>query len=55
VIVTREGEDEFEELVLYGFFRRIFGDFTPPRDLLKLLKRRTRPEDLEPQGEGPSP
>lgn len=46
VIVTRDAEDEFEELLLYGFFRRAFGDFTPPRDLLRLLKQRTRPQNL---------
>jgi hypothetical protein len=32
VVVTRQGESEVDEILLYGFFRRIFGDFTPPRD-----------------------
>lgn len=54
VVVTRQGESELDELLLYGFFRRIFGDFTPPRDLLKLLKRRTTSRDLEPTPEAPS-
>src|SRR6185503_18417284 len=31
VVVTREGETELDELLLYGFFRRVFGDFTLPR------------------------
>jgi hypothetical protein len=48
VRVTRRDESEVNELLLYGFFRRIFGDFTPPRDLLKMLQRPTAPADLEP-------
>ncbi|MGE0273787.1 MAG: hypothetical protein AB7P84_21160 [Alphaproteobacteria bacterium] len=55
VIVTRGVADDVEEVLLYGFFRRIFGDFTPPRDLLKLLKQRTRPIDFGSQAETPAP
>lgn len=54
VVVTRAGEKEVDELLLYGFFRRVFGDFTPPSDLLKLLKRRAL-RDFESRAEGPSP
>jgi hypothetical protein len=54
VVVMREAADEVEELLLYGFFRRIFGDFTPPGELLKLLKKRTRPKDLDPLTEANS-
>ena len=47
VRITNRGDSEVDELLLYGFFRRVFGDFTPPSDLLKLLKRRVVPADLD--------
>jgi len=32
-------------------FRRVFGDFTPSGDLLKMLKHRAASADLEPKPE----
>src|SRR5439155_612211 len=36
---------EPEQILLGGFFRRAIGDFTPPRDLLKMI--RMGPHQLE--------
>ena len=36
VRVTIPGEPE--QVLLGGFFRRAIGDFTPPRDLLRMIK-----------------